>query len=105
MEQQIVKVENGKIQVLSEVTKQIADFKKAELEIKLLKDELTEQLKEAMEKYGIKTFEDDNIKVIHKEGTTRTTVDSKRLKAELPDIYEEYSKTSNVASSLTIEAK
>ena len=37
-----------------------------------------------------------------KESYSKTTLDSKRLKEELPEIYEEYSKTSDVASSITL---
>ena len=63
-------------------------------------------MKNAMEKYEItEPYEDDYIKVTYRKATKRTTVDSKRLKDELPDVYEEYSKTSDVASSVSVEIK
>ena len=37
--------------------------------------------------------------------TTRTTIDSKKLKADHPDIAEAYSKTSNVSASVRITVK
>ena len=58
-----------------------------------------------MEEYNRLTYEDDFIKITYRKGTTRTSIDSARLKKELPDIYQEYSKTSNVSSSISVEAK
>ena len=50
-------------------------------------------------------YEDDFVKATYKNASTRTTIDSKRLRKELPDVAEEYSKTSNVSSSVAIEVK
>lgn len=102
---ELVKVDNGKIIVAQEFTKAFAEFKKQALEMELKEKEVREALKKAMEENEIYSIEDDFIKVSYRNATTRTMVDSKRLKEEKPDIYEEYSKTSNVSSSITIEAK
>lgn len=99
---ELVKVENGKIEVAREVINQIVQFQKAKLEMDLKEKELKQSLKEAMEKVGIEKFATDNLSATIRKATTRQSVDTKRLKEELPDIYEEYLKTSNVASSLTL---
>ena len=102
---ELVRVEDGKIIVAEEFTKEYAEFQKKVLEMDLKAKEVKEALKESMEKYNIPSYEDNFIKVTYRKPSTRTTVDSKKLKEELPDIYEEYSKTTNVASSVSVEAK
>ena len=69
-----------------------------EYQEKLLKDGLME----AMNNLGIKRFIINGLSATIKDGSTRTTIDSKRLKEECPDIYEAYSKTSEVKSSITL---
>lgn len=102
---ELVKVENGEILVAQDFTKAYAEFQKKALEMDLKIKEVKEKIKTAMEKNNKSFYEDDFIKISYRKATTRTSVDSKRLKEELPDIYEEYSKTSNVASSVSVEAK
>lgn len=101
----LVEVKNGKILIASDFTKEYAKFQKEVLEMDLKIKEIKEKVKEKMEENNILTFEDDYIKMVYKKPSIRTTVDSKRLKTECPDIYEEYSKTSNVKSSITVEIK
>ena len=101
----LVKVENGKIVVAQEFTQKYVEFQKKALEMKLMEKEVREELKKAMEESGVLGFEDDFIKVTYKKATTKTIIDSGRLKKELPDVAEEYSKTSNVSSSVAIEVK
>lgn len=101
----LVKIENGKIVVAQEFTNEYAKFQKKVLDMELKLKEVKEALKNAMEENNILTYEDDFIRAIYKKGTVRTTIDSKRLKEELPDVAEEYSKTSNVSSSVSIEVK
>jgi predicted phage-related endonuclease len=63
------------------------------------------QLQELMDAYSIKCFENDILKVTYVEPTTRTTIDSTRLKKDYPDIAEQYSKTTNVSGSVRITVK
>lgn len=104
---ELVKVENGEIVVAQEIINEIVDFEKKALEMKLKQDELKKNIKEAMEKNNITKWEspDGRLKVTYRSATTRTSLDSKRLKEELPDIYEEYSKTTEVASSISISVE
>lgn len=102
---ELVKVENGKIVVAQEVVNQIVEFNKEKLKMDLIEKELKEKLKEAMENNNVTKLEFGELKVSYRNASTRTTVDSKKLKEELPDIYEEYSKTSNVSSSISISVE
>mgnify|MGYP007102645490 FL=1 len=45
------------------------------------------------------------LKVVYVAPTTKTTIDSKALKKDKPDIYEQYRKTSNVKASVRITVK
>ena len=89
---------------------QFAFFKITNLfEMKKQMDEQEKMLKaellKAMEMHGIKSFENDHIKMTYVAPTTRTTVDSKLLKKECPDIYAAYTKTTDVAASVRVNLK
>ena len=102
---ELVKVENGQVVVAQEIVNQIVNFKKEMLKMELLEKQLKEEIKEAMEKNNVTSLEFGELKIKYRSATTRTSLDSKRLKEELPDIYEEYSKTSEVASSISISVE
>ena len=103
---QLVEInKEGKIAVAQEFTKAYAEFEKQKLEIELKSKEVKKALKEAMEKNGIQSYEDDFIKATYRSGSERITLDTKRIKEELPDVYEEYARKSDVASSVILEVK
>ena len=102
---ELVKVENGKIIVSPEFTSDYAKFESMRLDMDLKSKQVKEEIKKAMEENNLLTYEDDFVKFSYRKATTRTSIDSKKLKEELPDIYEEYSKTTNVSSSVSMEVK
>ncbi len=67
--------------------------------------EMRVQLVAAMEKYEVKAFENEDVKFTYVAATTRTTIDSTKLKKDLPEVAEKYSKTSNVSASVKITVK
>ncbi len=66
---------------------------------------MREQLKTAMEAYGVKSFDNDLIKVTYMELSTHTSIDSTKLKAQQPEIYNKFSKTSPIKAFVKIELK
>ena len=68
-------------------------------------DEIKQVLIKAMKHNGIKSLENDYIALTYVAPTTRSTIDSARLKKELPDVAAAYRKTSEVAESLRIKVK
>jgi len=95
----------------------IAEDKLAELvQLKYEMDELDTQKKEIenrsnliietvkglMRDKGIKCFENDLIKLTYVAPTTRETIDTKKLKADLPEIAQKYIKISEVKDSVRI---
>ncbi len=99
---EIVKVQNGEITVAEELVKKIVEFNKAKQEMEYQEKLLKDGLMNAMNEVGIKKFIIKGLSATIKDGTVRTTIDSKRLKEECPDIYEAYSKTSEVKPSITL---
>ena len=87
--------------VLKSITDIVVQKKKLEEQEKLMKKKLLQ----AMEQHGVKSFENAKVKFMYVAPTTRTTIDSKKLKADHPDIAEAYSKTSNVSASVRITVK
>lgn len=67
--------------------------------------QLKKKLVEAMEIYGVRAFENDLIKMTYVAPTIRSTIDSARLKADHPDIAEQYTKTSPVSASVRVTLK
>ena len=102
---ELVKVENGEITVAEQVINKIIEFNKAKKEMEYQEKLLKEKLYEAMTEIGKTNFSLNGLSASIRQGSTRTTVDSKRLKAECPEIYEAYSKTTtaNPTVILTID--
>jgi hypothetical protein len=84
-----------KITILKQLKKELDEQEKA----------LNQNLLEAMEIYGVKSFENDVIKITYVAPTTRTTIDSTKLKKDHPDIAVKYSKLSTVSASVRVTVK
>ena len=99
MENKIVKIENGQKEATKELISNIKKFQKAKVALNQMESELKENFKEVMEENGIKkwTSPDGSFTVTYVAPTTSTTLDSKKIREELPEIYSAYSKTSTRA--------
>lgn len=86
---------------VSKLEIQLAHFKKLQDEYK----EAKKQLHDAMEAYDIKKFETDNIVITRVLPTERKSIDSKRLREEMPDVATQFEKVSKVAGSVRIKLK
>lgn len=103
-----VNEENTLVAMQTEAAAVITAIANLTLQKKKIEDqekEMRVQLMAAMEKYGVKSFESDTVKFTYIAPTTRTTIDSKALKKDLPDVAAKYSKTSNVSASVKITVK
>lgn len=99
--------EENKLEISKNVIEMLKSYQRQKIEFELQEKKLKEELLQAMEKYNITSWEtpEKDVVITYKKATTRTTIDSTRLKKELPDIAEEYSKTSNVKSSVAISVE
>lgn len=73
----------------------------AELEKSI--EPIREQIKAEMEKRGILNLKLGNVSISYVAPTKRETFDTKRFKAENVDLYKQYTKTSEVKSSIRIK--
>lgn len=87
------------------VMQKIADLDRQKKLLEAHDKVFRQELQEAMDKYGIKKFENDILKITYVEPTTRTSIDSVKLKKELPAVAEKYTKVSQVKGSVRIEVK
>ena len=85
--------------------KRITDLIQMKKQLDEQEKELKATLVKAMENYGVKSFENDIIRMTYVAPTTRSTIDSARLKKDHPDIVAEYTKVSDVAASVRVTLK
>lgn len=85
-----------------DITKTIGDLENQLAEYNKIYDGIRDSLKAKMIKYGVKSYEDDNLKITYVAPFTKDTLDSKRIQAEMPEMYLKYKKTSNVKDSVKI---
>ena len=90
---------------LEDLTELMEDIKSKEEELKLLKEKVDKVkgiLYDTMGKEGVKTVDRGNLKITYVAPSSRTSVDSKKLEKEEPEIYKKYVKTTTVAGSIKI---
>ena len=91
-----------KIITIQQELKSLDDRKK---ELEKSESELKEMLIQKMEETGVKSIDNDYFKITYVAPTTRETIDSARIKKELPEIAEQYVKTSAIKASVRITLK
>ena len=101
----LIKIENGTSLLDLAVSKKIADFEWAIKQLKEQEEELKEAIRAEMEAKGILKIEDETngMTISYIAPTCRETFDSKRFKADNPDMFDEYVKLSPVKSSIRIK--
>lgn len=98
---EVVPFENKAAAVIQGITEIVTQKKALEEQ----EASLREQLEKAMSEYGVKKFENDQLLITYVDATTRSSIDSKALKKDLPEIAEKYSKVSSVKASIKITVK
>lgn len=102
---ELIKVDNGTVLLNEDVAKKIAEF---ELQMKYYKaqeDELKAAILAEMEAKNIIKLDNDFLTISYVAGSDRETLNSKQLRAELPDIYDAYVEIKPVKSSIRIKVK
>lgn len=100
---ELVKIENENFIVNEEYVEKYRQFLALKEYIELADKEIKQSAKDFMEATGKPNIMAGGLVFEYRKETTRTSLDSKKLKEDLPDIYEEYSKTSPVASSVIVK--
>ena len=88
-------------EISTKISQAIQTIEKLEEVVKLFREAVLSE----MQLKGIKKFDNGEISITYIEPTTRVSIDSKKLKEELPDVYKKYSKVSDVKASVKISKK
>lgn len=99
----ITLTEQGVALLSMDVATKIADFERKVKEIKDAEEKLKDAIKEEMATKGVIKLETSDLTINYVEPTTRETLDTKKLKEELPDIYDAYVKISPVKASVRVK--
>ena len=103
--EELVPVEQAQLSKLEEAEELIKYYDFLKKKAQEQSDEIKKAIMKAMEDNSVYSFENEALKVTYVAPTTRTTIDSARLKKELPEIAEKYTKRSDVKASLRITIK
>lgn len=103
----LVALENGEYEVQADIKQTIYAIENEIKKLSELRDNYKKALIEEIEKRGITkcNIKNELFTLTYKGQSTRETLDSKRLKEDMPEIYDEYVKVSNVSSSISVKLK
>lgn len=102
---ELIKIENGTSLLDTEVSNKIAEFERQIKLIKEAEDALKEMVKAEMEAKGILKVQDNTngMTISYIAPYDKETFDSKKFKADKPDMYDEYVKLTPVKASIRIK--
>lgn len=103
--QEITVLSNDDIAALMDVEAFIYETEAKLKEAKEREEAIKAAALEAMKKNNLKTFETGKLKFTYVAPSVRKTVDTKKLQAEQPEVYNAYLKESTVKESLRIAVK
>ena len=101
----LVKLENGEYGLAKDVIETVVAIEKEIKKLKELQDNYKEQLLKCMEDNDVLKIDIPELTITRKASSTRESLDTKALKAEMPEIYDEYVKITDVKGSITIKVK
>lgn len=98
-------ISNDVLTELEEVEQTIKYYENLKKEAEAKAQEMREAIIIAMEKNGLKSFENDHIRLTYVAPSERVSIDTTRLKNENPAIYLEYQRKTTTKASLRITLK
>lgn len=102
---ELIKIDNGAALLDPITIKDLAILETEAKRIKAKADELKAAILAEMESKNIIKIDNDILTISYIASTDRETLDSKKLRAELPDIYDEYIEIKPVKASIRIKVK
>lgn len=103
----LVELENGELEVVEEVKKTIFTIENEIKKLKEVQDKYKKALLEEIEKRGLLkcSIKNDLFNISYTSSYKKETLDSKKIKEEMPEIYDKYVKMLDVKSSVSIKLK
>ena len=102
---QVTDAESSMLTKVEEVEFAIMEIENSAKYYKEKQTELRDGLMRMMKERGITKWESDKLLFSLKGEYDRVSIDSTKLKKEMPEVYDKYSKVSKVKESLTIKVK
>lgn len=97
---------NGETAILDgDTATKIAEFEKRVKDLKAKEDKLKKLILEEMETKGIIKLNTDVLSITYVAPTDRESLDSKKLREDLPNVYDAYINIKPVKSSIRIKLK
>ena len=97
-----IQVTNNEIVGIISLEKIIQELDAKVKEAKAKQDELKQALIKEMEERGLKTYENEGVRITYIAPSKRTTIDTKRLQIKHPDLYEEFKKETEIKATIRI---
>lgn len=101
----LIEIRNGMAVLAPETAARLAEFERKTKEIKAAEDALRQQILEEMEANDLKSVDTDEMTITYKAAYDRETLDSKKLRADHADLYDQYVKLTAVKASVSIKLK
>lgn len=101
----LILINNGSAILEPETAAAIAEFERQAKAIKEKEDALKEAILQEMQNKCIFKVETPELSITYVASTDRESLDSKRLKQELPDVYDSFVKISKVKPSVRLRLK
>ena len=102
---ELVKLENGEFGLVKDAVDTIISIETEIKKLKEMQDNYKEVILKGMEENDILKIDIPELTITRKAATTRETLDTKQLRADMPEIYDEYVKITDVKGSITIKVK
>ena len=102
---EIIVRNEDKYVLTSDTSKKIAEIEIKMKELKVKEEELKQMILKEMEEKNLLKLDAEELSISYIAPSERETFDSKALKEELPDVYDNYIKFSPVKSSIRIKLK
>lgn len=102
---ELITIENGVAILNPDTVKKIADFESTMKKMKAAEGELKKSILDEMEKKNIIKIDNDTMTISYIGATGREKFDSKKFRADKPDLYDEYVTITPVKSSIRIKVK
>ena len=105
MMNELIKFDNGCALLDADTSSRLAEFERKVKEIKAQEDELKQMILTEMEVKGIIKIDTEDVTITYVAPTTRESFDSKKFRADNPDLYDEYINISPVKASIRLKVK
>ena len=101
----LITIENNVAVLMPSASAMLADFEREAKAIEEKQKAFKKRILEEMEKHGVIKIDTDDLTITYIAPTTRETFDSKKFRADKPDLYDEYVKIGAVSPSIKIKLK